>query len=118
MININKNVIAADELEKKLEKKVINLNMPSIKNQATNFNNINDLVDQIDDEICILKAYQELKDPEIKAHGHFKKIKVLLKRFSRKMTHFMFQDIYERQSTFNEHTIEVLERIRDSLIGK
>ncbi len=118
MINVNKNVIASDELEKKLEKKAKQLDMPDFRTKVSSFNNVNELIEQIDDEISILKSYQELKDPELKAHGHFKKFKILIKRFSRKMTHFMFQDIYERQSAFNEHTIEVLEKIRDSLLGK
>lgn len=115
MINVNNKVISSEELTNKINKKLKNKDLVSSSN-VTQIKAIDEeLIKQIEDEIEILKSYQELKDPELKAHGHFKKIKILIKRFFRKMTHFMFQDIYERQSSFNEHTIEVLENIKDTL---
>ncbi len=125
MLDINNKIISKDELERKLNKVIVDKNIPIIKDDdseildgnTSKIATIRIKLINVTRQLNILDSCWLLsEDSKLDTtKKHFKKIRKFSKKVIRKMTRFLFRPIYKQQSEFNNVTIKALIELSTSV---
>ncbi len=116
MFNVSGKIIENDKLEQKMKAKCEEKQLETITTGEMNYSHFDDCINAIEENIATIEGYYSINYPEIVGHGKFKKLKVSFKRLVRKCVHFLFRDLYERQTIVNYNVMQALTNIKDCQI--
>lgn len=119
MLEVNNKVADKEELESKLKKQIAKRNIPMISDSdvvddspLARIGNIKRDLNNVNRHLSIMEASWQLKEDDLKTtKKHFKRTRRLFKKIVRKFTRFLFRNIYEQQSDFNNSALKAIQNL-------